>query len=244
MARQIKETVAKFCFWKPTLKDIDSLKGEGNWNNDWDVSMELIKRHIHSNKLSIQSPSKTKLRSTFDDLYFGGSSKEDPCKWTGFIKNETQLVDKQIFEEIENQKLGWGFVSGAERASAKFILESRIGLKNPPLIAMGEAPEKPDPTGIIRLSEQLLSQPLGLNSPPIAYLGDTVADVLTIQRASKKIPSQKFISLAIAPPHLHNEQSLDSRLQYERQLKEAGANEILNSSKDVINFINMHWEKI
>ena len=57
---------------------------------------------------------------------------------------------------------------------------------------MGEAPEKPDPTGFISLSSKLSKNPLGLSNPPIAYIGDTVADVKTVINARIKIPDQKL----------------------------------------------------
>ena len=41
----IKETVNHFSNWKPSLENIDNLKAEGCWNNDWKASQELIKRH-------------------------------------------------------------------------------------------------------------------------------------------------------------------------------------------------------
>ena len=108
---------------------------------------------------------------------------------------------------------------------------------------MGEAPEKPDPTGFISLSSKLSKKPLGFSNPPIAYIGDTVADVKTVINARIKIPDQKFISLAIAPPHLHVDSSREKRLRYEAELKKAGADLIIKSmdnlKKETLNlFIN------
>ena len=100
---------------------------------------------------------------------------------------------------------------------------------------MGEAPEKPDPTGFISLSSKLSKKPLGVSNPPIAYIGDTVADVKTVINARIRIPQQKFISLAIAPPHLHGISNLKRRISYESKLKEAGT-DLLISSMD--NFKN------
>ncbi len=41
----LKKTVFKFSGWEPSYQDIDNAKNEGVWNNDWDLSMELIKRY-------------------------------------------------------------------------------------------------------------------------------------------------------------------------------------------------------
>ena len=42
----LKKTVFEFCGWEPSYKDIDNAKNEGIWNNDWDLSLELINRYI------------------------------------------------------------------------------------------------------------------------------------------------------------------------------------------------------
>ena len=44
----LMKTVYKFSGWEPSYKDIDNAKNEGIWNNDWDLSLELIKRCIKS----------------------------------------------------------------------------------------------------------------------------------------------------------------------------------------------------
>ena len=112
---------------------------------------------------------------------------------------------------------------------------NKLKLLNPPLVAMGEAPDKPDPKGFICLSKKLLNQELGRSAPPIAYIGDTVADIKTIINSRKKIPEQKFISLAVSPPHLHLKKSVKAREIYESKLKIAGADFILNSVNDIKN---------
>ena len=126
-------------------------------------------------------------------------------------------------------------MSGAESASAKFVLEKRLGLKSPPLISMGDAPDKPDPKGFIHLSKKLLGDKLGTSNIPIAYVGDTIADINTVINARKEIPSQKFISIGKAPPHLHLKSRFKERNSYEKHLKNACANLILNSINDLEN---------
>ena len=88
----VKKTVEKFCKWKPSNKDIDSLKSEGDWNNDWDASLELIKRHIKSNDLSIKEPSRSKIIEEFSLFYFGVDPNfNNQDKWKGYINNEELL---------------------------------------------------------------------------------------------------------------------------------------------------------
>jgi len=98
---------------------------------------------------------------------------------------------------------------------------------------MGDAPDKPDPEGFINLSKKLIGDKLGESNIPIAYVGDTIADINTVINARKEIPSQKFISIAIAPPHLHLNSRLKERNSYETNLRDAGADLILNSIYDL-----------
>ena len=98
---------------------------------------------------------------------------------------------------------------------------------------MGDAPDKPNPKGFINLSKKLLGIRLGQSNIPIAYVGDTIADINTIINARKEIPSQKFISIGIAPPHLHLKSRLKERNSYEKNLRDAGADLILNSIDDL-----------
>ena len=100
---------------------------------------------------------------------------------------------------------------------------------------MGDAPDKPNPEGFIYLAKKLSKDKIGSSNLPIAYIGDTIADVQTVLNARKKIPSQKFISIALAPPHLHLESRKKERNLYESKLKEVGADLILNSVNDLIN---------
>ena len=230
----IQETVNHFCGWKPTINSIDQLKSEGIWNNDWHASMQLIKSHYQNNKHLSLIPNMNELIKIFDKFYFGKRQNSDIEQWDGFIQNESLLVNKSFFNEITNQGFQFGFVSGAEQLSARFVLESRLLLDRPPLIAMGDAPEKPDPTGLLRLSRELMGVPLGEGIPKIGYLGDTVADVLTIKNARKEIPSQKFISFAVCPPHLQKKDQVSARLNYEEKLIQAGADEILSSTKEIL----------
>ena len=230
----VKKTVYSFCGWEPSSLDIDNLKNEGIWNNDWDLSLEIIKRFNKKKNLSIIPPKREEIIKIFEKLYFGCSPEEDYDKWSGFITNEKLLVNKELFKTLTNEKILWGFVSGAEVPSAKFVLEDKLNLKNPPLIAMGDAPDKPNPEGFIYLAERLLSHKLGTTSPPIAYVGDTTADINTVINARQLIPEQVFISIGIAPPHLHSTNYEKERIKYESNLEMSGADLVINSVNDLL----------
>jgi HAD superfamily phosphatase len=218
--RALAETVHHYSGWRPDPACIDALKGEGVWNNDWQASLELLRRRGLS-----PLPDFDALVSVFSRYYFGGDPQSDPSGWEGFIRAERLLVDHDFFTQLGREGIAWGFVSGAEPASACFVLEQRLGLRNPPLIAMGDAPDKPDPTGLLRLA-RLLGGEHGALAPPVAYLGDTVADVLTVLNARLACPERRFLSLAVAPPHLHSDPP--ARLRYEQGLARAGADAVVS----------------
>jgi HAD superfamily phosphatase len=226
--------------WRPSAAVIDALKAEGRWNNDWDASLELLRRRGFGAAGQPPLPAFSALVEVFSGFYFGGDPEGDPAAWSGFIGSEPLLVERALFAELSAAAIHWGFVSGAEPPSARFVLEQRLGLQQPPLIAMGDAPDKPDPTGFLQLADQLLraSEPpgngrgLGAGAPPVAYLGDTVADVLTVINARRACPQQHFVALAVAPPHLHSDPA--ARTAYEAKLREAGADQVLPSTTAVL----------
>ena len=229
----VQKTVQKFCNWEPSTHDIDELKNEGIWNNDWDLTLELIKRFNSKNKLSLKPPTRDDVISNFEKLYFGCNPNENYMNWSGFINNEKLLVDKKFFDFLTLNKIKWGFVSGAELPSAKFILENRLNLNNPPLIAMNDAPDKPNPEGFLKLANKLLDEEFGHECPPVAYIGDTIADIQTVINARELYPSQRFISIGVIPPHLNTAENIQKKSQYKSKLKAAGADFIISSLIDL-----------
>ena len=226
--KALAETVHHYSGWRPDPHCIDALKSEGVWNNDWDASLELLKRQ------KAPLPKREHLRNVFSDFYFGGDPQGATDQWQGYICTEPLLVNGNFFNRLTAAGIAWGFVSGAEPASARYVLEQRLGLKNPPLLAMGDAPDKPNPQGLIQLATELMASkcdcPLGREAPAIAYLGDTVADVLTVINARQQRTDQRWLSLAVAPPHLHTRQNQPARHCYEDQLRLAGADHILDNT--------------
>lgn len=221
--RAVQATVEHYSGWLPSPSCIDALKGEGRWNNDWDASLELLRRHGAS------LPVRRDLIDVFSDFYFGGDPDGDPSTWTGYISDEPLLVQRDFFAALDQNGWLWGFVSGAEPPSVRFVLQQRLGLVNPPLIAMGDAPDKPDPGGLVELSDSLLpDRSVGV----VAYLGDTVADVQTVLNARIQRPDRHWISLAVSPPHLLP--GSDERSVYEQQLMAAGADLVLSSTEAAI----------
>ena len=234
--RAIVETVNHYSGWRPESATIDSLKAEGFWNNDWKASLELLRRRGIGQQHQASLPAFEDLVEIFNSFYFGGDPEGDPSSWRGFIRDEPLLVNPEFFETLDQKGCRWGFVSGAEPPSARFVLETRLGLVHPPLIAMGDAPDKPDPEGLIRLASTLMGSSLGSDAPLIAYLGDTVADVKTVTRAREQVPQQRWMSLAVVPPHLQSPEQSEARAHYEANLRAAGAEVIFPDTQAALNW--------
>ena len=233
----IQKTVESYLGSIPSIGEIDKLKSEGCWNNDWDVSFELLNRKQKQLNIQISLPSKNDLIEKFNNFYFGGDYKANSNTWKGYIRNEELLINSKFFKTISNLNIKWGFVSGAEPPSAKYVLEEKLGLIRPPLIAMDDAPEKPNPEGFLNLIEIISKSMIDKIDKPIAYLGDTVADVLTVVNARKTFPKQNFISFAVAPPHLHKKNKRELRSIYEKKLVNSGADFILEKTYDLIGYL-------
>jgi HAD superfamily phosphatase len=226
--RALADTVEHFTNqeYRPTMEDIDNLKGEGIWNNDWEGSQELIYRYFEQKgkprtQLNLDYP---KIVDFFQSRY-RGSNLDSPLTWNGYITKEPLLVTKDYFSQLTENKIAWGFFSGATRGSAQYILEYRLGLANPVLIAMDDAPGKPDPTGLF-LAVELIEQRYSLaKNLPVIYLGDTVADMQTIVKAKSCQPQREWVGMGILPPHVHQEPIISRR--YSQQLLQAGAKQIV-----------------
>ncbi len=234
--RAVVETVHHYGGWRPDAAVIDALKAEGNWNNDWHASLELLRRGGLD-----PLPRLEQLVEVFSGFYFGGDPDGDASQWRGFIGDEPLLVEPEFFRALSARGIAWGFVSGAEPASAHYVLQQRLGLSDPPLIAMGDAPDKPDPSGLLRLAAELLAPcglALGRGTPPVAYLGDTVADVQTVLRARQMVREQRFLALAVAPPHLQAPGAAKRRAAYEAQLLQAGADAVISHTRQVLGALN------
>ncbi|MXW40570.1 MAG: TIGR01548 family HAD-type hydrolase [Synechococcus sp. SB0668_bin_15] len=232
----VTETVAHFSGWRPTPETIDALKAEGRWNNDWDASLELLRRRQYQQP-SLPLPSREAVVEVFSGLYFGredgGAVSQEPHRWTGLIRQEPLLVDGAFFAALSEAGIGWGVVSGAEPSSARHVLMERLGLPDPPLVAMGDAPDKPDPTGLLQLAEELAATSrTPLSHLPMGYVGDTVADVLTVIHARRQQPRLRCKALGVAPPHVAAAGAA-VRSAYHQQLLAAGADAVIGATAEL-----------
>ncbi|AFZ48317.1 HAD superfamily (subfamily IA) hydrolase, TIGR01548 [Cyanobacterium stanieri PCC 7202] len=234
--RALADTVEHFTEgnFRPSMAEIDSLKGEGVWNNDWEGSQELIYRYYEG-----IGKSRSHLRYSYEEIVhffqcrYRGRDPENADTWDGYITQEPLLVDLDFFHTLTENGYYWGFFSGATKGSAEYILTRRLGLKDPVLVAMEDAPGKPDPTGLFMAVESIKQRNNIQQSLPIIYLGDTVADMITISRAKSIKPDHDLRAIAVLPPHIHQQDNLMA--DYSQKMLDAGAQQVLTRVTDFIN---------
>lgn len=226
--RAIADTVEYFTnkAYRPKSVDIDKLKSEGVWNNDWEASQELIYRYFET-----QGQSRQQIQIDYENIviFFQGRYRgTDPNNWDGYICSEPLLLHKNYLDSLTQASMLWGFFSGATRGSANYVLEKRLNLQTPVLIAMEDAPGKPDPTGLFAAVNHL--EPDSSMSPVI-YVGDTVADMYTIQKARTMEPQRHWVGVGVLPPHVQRNPS--RRDAYAQMLIEAGAEVVFCNVQDL-----------
>lgn len=227
--RALADTVEHYTHgaYRPSQVEIDALKSEGIWNNDWEASQELIYRFYESAGKSRQALAidYDLLVAFFQSRYRG----PDPTHWTGYICQEPLLLQPAYLEQLTQAGLQWGFFSGATTGSARYVLEKRLGLQAPVLVAMEDAPGKPDPTGLLQ-TIRLLENPVDALTP-VLYVGDTVADMYTVENARQQEPQRTWIGVGILPPHV--QESVDRQQAYATTLQQAGAQVVLGNVQEL-----------
>ncbi|MCL2923645.1 MAG: TIGR01548 family HAD-type hydrolase [Trichodesmium sp. MAG_R04] len=215
--------------FSPTLADIDELKSEGLWNNDWEASRELVYRYfeVQGQKRKDMDLDYQKLVAFFQSRYRG----LDENNWDGYICSEPLLVSSSYFDHLTAAGLYWGFFSGAMRSEIAYILEGKLGLSSPIVVGMEDAPGKPNPTGLLAVVKQLEKRHSLPENLPVIYAGDTVGDMHTVQNARKQIPSRTWVGVGVLPPHV--QESDERQYVYLGKLLEAGAKVVLNSIEEL-----------
>ncbi|MDM3844330.1 MAG: TIGR01548 family HAD-type hydrolase [Aphanizomenon gracile PMC638.10] len=227
--RAISDTVEHFTSqaYRPTPTDIDNLKSEGIWNNDWEASQELIYRHFVS-----QGQQREQLQLDYEDIitYFQSRYRgTDSENWNGYICHEPLLAQPSYFQELTQSGIAWGFFSGATRLSANYVLEKRLGLQSPILIAMEDAPGKPDPTGLFATINILEN---GNNQKQtVVYVGDTVADMHTVEKAKAIDNSRIWLGVGVLPPHVQETTAVSEA--YTQKLIQAGAKLVFKNVQEL-----------
>jgi HAD superfamily phosphatase len=235
--RALADTVEFFTqgAYRPSHMEIDTLKAEGIWNNDWEASQELVYRYFESQGKVRSVDGRgidgaialdyTELVAFFQSRYRG----TDPINWNGYICQEPLLLQRGYLDSLTQAGIRWGFFSGATTGSARYVLEKRLGLQSPVLVAMEDAPGKPDPTGLFQ-TVQLLDGVEGAISP-VLYAGDTVADMYTVKHARERAGDRRWIGIGVLPPHV--QESEERCADYAAKLQQAGADMVYRNVQEL-----------
>jgi HAD superfamily phosphatase len=242
--RAIADTVESFTngAFRPSMGVIDRLKSEGIWNNDWRASEELIYRYFAGQADELQEalgarPDRVTRPLDYEAIVAFFQSKYRGENFSGYIQDEPLLMTADYIEQLEQAGIGWGFFSGATRGSAEYVLCHRLGLERPLLVAMEDAPSKPDPTGLLLALTQLQQRYRDPGVPeestqsqwqqiPVFYVGDTVADIATVFQAQEKFPERPWYGIGVLPPHARGQ------AEYGQHLQRAGAIDVLEQVLD------------
>lgn len=228
--RAIADTVEHYTgSYRPTVEDIDQLKSEGIWNNDWQASEAMIHRYFEQQNQPRLEVNYEEIVEFFQRRYRGPDT-EDPDQWTGYIASEPLLMNREYLQTLAQSGIPYAFFSGATRGSANFVLQRRMGLSKHILIAMEDAPSKPDPTGLMMAVQRIESIQKSPQIPPnipVLYAGDTAADMKTITAAKAQFPERQWLAVGILPPHA--QQNAVYQREYAETLTAAGATIVLES---------------
>jgi len=191
--------------------EIQRLKDEGGFSNDWKLTFELIKRNVKLNSDTTYE----EVKCEFQERYLGKNN-------SGLISNEKLVLNIDVIEEL-SEKYSLGIVTGRPKEEADFFLKKNgiydlfktiickedVGLN-----------EKPDPLGIILALKELAEIP-----SRATYLGDTVDDMTASTSAG-------VIGLGVIPPYAADKEKL------ENLLFSKGARFVLRDVNTVIEVLN------
>jgi histidinol-phosphate aminotransferase len=162
----IIETAASFGVTVNRL-DIRALKAAGGWNNDWEVTQQLVTQ-------AGVAATRDEVVRRFQAIYQGDDTRP------GLRERERLLVDPAVLERL-SRRFRLGIVTGRPRGDAFDFLE-RQGIAGlfPVVVTLDDAPAKPDPAPVLLALERL-----GVRSAWM--LGDTPDDA-TAARAAGVLP--------------------------------------------------------
>ncbi|PSB29644.1 TIGR01548 family HAD-type hydrolase [Stenomitos frigidus] len=236
--RALADTVEQFTdgAYRPSPWDIDALKAEGLWNNDWEASQELLYRYFEAQGRSRDAAAENAILLHYDELVAFFQSRyrgTDPTHWTGYICHEPLLVQPSYLEQLTQAGIRWGFFSGATTGSARYVLEQRLALRSPVLVAMEDAPGKPDPTGLVQTVRLLSASDATTVSAtaPVIYVGDTVADMHTIVKARQLYSDRHWFAVGVLPPHV--QETAANKQTYISTLQQAGAQVVYDNVQEL-----------
>jgi len=171
----IKKSVEFFSQQEIHFNDILQLKNESGFNNDWDLTQELLRRKNIF-------PNRNDIINRFQSFYWGDQGN-------GLIQSETWLLDHSLFKQLHNQYQLAIFTGRPEQESQFVLQQNQADSFFFPIIAMENVTHgKPNPEGLLKILDQL-----NISAEKACYFGDTFDDM----RASKEA---NIVPVGVLPP--------------------------------------------
>jgi len=160
----IIETVRHFTGVEITHTEIQAAKNRGGSNNDWDLSLELVRERGGA-------PEREEVIAAFQRIYLGEEN-------TGLIARERWLPRDHLLERL-SARFRLALFTGRERWEAEFTLSKFApGIRFDPIVGMEDVQfEKPNPEGLLKIVEQM-------KPAEVFYIGDVMDDCLAARAAA------------------------------------------------------------
>jgi histidinol-phosphate aminotransferase len=155
--RAIEATVEELSGIRPSGEEIQELKDLGGFNNDWDLSQELLRRRGSAVPYD-------RIVTVFNRFYRG-------AEWDGLIRQERWLLPADRLRALADEYTLAVF-TGRPREDAEYVLRRFSALESfAAVVAMEDVTKaKPDPEGLVSLANSCAPALIA------AYVGDTVDD--------------------------------------------------------------------
>ena len=160
----IIEAVKHFAGAVVTHKEIQAAKNRGGSNNDWDLTLELVRERG-------AAPAREKVIEVFQRIYLG-----ENCN--GLISRERWLPQDHLLQRL-SQRFRLALFTGRERWEALFTLSKFApGVVFDPVVGMEDVQrEKPHPEGLLKILEQVKPE-------QVFYIGDVMDDCRAARAAA------------------------------------------------------------
>jgi HAD superfamily phosphatase len=160
--RTIAEVTRIFTGETPSQREIQALKDEGGYNDDWKLTHTLVRRRGHN-------ATYRRVKRVFQRIYLGKH-------FDGRMADERPMIRPRLFRALA-RKGPLAIFTGRERPEARHTLR-RFGLW--PCVSMmvctGECVPKPHPDGLHQIMRRFPAR-------RVVYLGDNVDDAVASRRA-------------------------------------------------------------
>lgn len=152
----VAETVKLFTGAGISNVEIQALKNRGGSNNDWDLTLEIVRARGCN-------PTKQEVIDEFQKIYLGKN-------YDGLIARERWLAQNGLFERLA-RRFQFAMFTGRERLEASFTLSKFApGVVFDPIVGLEDVQrEKPDPEGLLKIVEQHRPE-------EVFYVGDVMDD--------------------------------------------------------------------